>query len=141
MATDIINALKSVVSRVGKDVISKINGKNVFLATKQLTSVVKSFAWVDALSDEAVYDIIDGLSKDSVSTFNEVFKLESTMYHSVKTSTTYTGGSQMALDQIREDTHGLTCTGLKTNTMHCINVICICVKLVLFTNATTTQFH
>ncbi len=50
--------------------------------------MLRSLARVDALSDEAVGDIIDGLSKDSASKFTEVFKLESTMYHSVKTSTT-----------------------------------------------------
>ena len=100
MTTDVVTALKSVVTRFSRDGIAKIKGENVFLAAKQLTAVVKSLARVDALSDEAVGEVMDGLSKGSVSKFTEVFKLESTMYHSVKTSTTYTGGSQTALDQI-----------------------------------------
>jgi hypothetical protein len=100
MTTDVVTALKSVVTRFSRDGIAKIKGENVFLAAKQLTAVVKSLARVDALSDEAVGEVMDGLSKGSVSKFTEVFKLESTMYRSVKTSTTYSGGSQTALDQI-----------------------------------------
>eukprot|EP00804_Cyclotella_cryptica_P030037 CCRYP_016933-RA/>CCRYP_016933-RA protein AED:0.63 eAED:0.45 QI:0/0/0/0.5/1/1/2/0/311 len=67
-----------------------------FLAAKQLTAVVKSLARVDALSDEAVSDIMDGLAKGSVTKFTEVFKLDSTLYHSQQTSTTSTGGSNTA---------------------------------------------
>ena len=100
MTTDVVTALKSVVTRFSRDGIAKNKGENVFLAAKQLTDVVKSLARVDALSDEAVGDIMDGLSKGSVSKFTEVFKLGSSMYRSVKTSTTYNGGSQTALDQI-----------------------------------------
>jgi hypothetical protein len=100
MTTDVVTALKSVITRLSRDGIAKIKGENVFLAAKQLTAVVKSLARVDALSDEAVGEVMDGLSKGSVSKFTEVFKLESTMYRSVKTSTTYSGGSQTALDQI-----------------------------------------
>jgi hypothetical protein len=63
--------------------------------------VVKSLSRIDALSVETIGDIMDGLSKGgSVSRFTEVFKLESTMYNSVKTSTTYSGNSHTALDQI-----------------------------------------
>ena len=62
--------------------------------------MVKGLARVDALSDEAVSDIMDGLAKGSVTKFTEVFKLDSTLYHSQQTSTTYTGGSQTALGVI-----------------------------------------
>jgi hypothetical protein len=62
--------------------------------------VAKSLAHEDTLSDEAVGDIMDGLSKGSVSKFTDVFKLKSTMFCSVKTSTTYSGGSQTALSAI-----------------------------------------
>ena len=62
-----------------------------------MTAVVKSLARVVALSYEAVSDVMDGLAKGFVSKFTEVFKLESTMYHSGQTSTTYTRGSQSAL--------------------------------------------
>ena len=65
-----------------------------------MTAVAKSLACVDALTDEAVGDIMDGLSKGSVTKFTEVFKLESTMHRSVQTSTTYCGGSQTALSTI-----------------------------------------
>ena len=44
MTTDVVTALKSVMTRFGKDSIIKIKGKNVFLATMQLTVVVKSLA-------------------------------------------------------------------------------------------------
>ena len=40
---------------------------------------------------------MDGLAKGSVTTFTEVFKLDSTLYRSQQTSTTYTGVSQTAL--------------------------------------------
>ena len=40
---------------------------------------------MDALTNEAVGDAMDGLLKGSVYKFTEVFKLESTMYHSVQT--------------------------------------------------------
>jgi hypothetical protein len=100
MTTDVVTALKSVVTRFGRDGIAKIKGENVFLAAKQLTAVVKSLARVDALSDEAVSDIMDGLAKGSVTKFTEVFKLDSTLYRSRQTSTTYTGGSQTALGVI-----------------------------------------
>ena len=55
---------------------------------------------MDAVTNEAVGDVMDGLSKGSVPKFTEVFKLESTMYHSVQTSTTYCGGSHTALNAI-----------------------------------------
>ena len=97
MTTDVVTALKSVVTRFGRDGIAKIKGENDFLAAKQLTAVVKSLARVDALSDEAVSDIMDGLAKGSVTKFTEVFKLDSTLYRSRQTSTTYTGGSHTAL--------------------------------------------
>ena len=71
-----------------------------FLVAKQQPAVVKSLARVDALLIEAVREVMDGLLKGYVSKFTEVFKLESTMYRSIKTSTTYTVGSQTALDQI-----------------------------------------
>jgi hypothetical protein len=100
MTTDVVAALKSVTTRFGRDGIAKFKGENVFLAAKQLTAVVKSLARVDALSDEAVSDVMDGLAKGSVSKFTKVFKLESTMYRSGQTSTTYTGGSQSALGRI-----------------------------------------
>ena len=100
MTTDVVAALKSVITRFSRDGIAKFKGENVFLAAKQLTAVVKSLARVDALSDEAVSDVMDGLAKGSVSKFTEVFKLESTMYRSGQTSTTYTGGSQSALGRI-----------------------------------------
>ena len=44
MTTDVVTALKSVVTRFGRDGIAKIKGENVFLAAKQLTVVVKSLA-------------------------------------------------------------------------------------------------
>ena len=44
--------------------------------------------------------LLDGLSKGSVSKFTEVFKLESIMYHSDQTSTTYSGGSHTTLSAI-----------------------------------------
>jgi hypothetical protein len=100
MTTDVVTALKSVITRFGRDGIAKVKGENVFFAAKQLTAVAKSLARVDALTDEAVSDVMDGLSKGSVSKFTEVFKLESTMYRSVQTSTTYCGGSQTALSAI-----------------------------------------
>ena len=100
MTTDVVTALKSVITRFGRDGIAKIKGENVFFAAKQLTAVAKSLARVDALTDEAVGDIMDGLSKGSVTKFTEVFKLESTMHRSVQTSTTYCGGSQTALTTI-----------------------------------------
>ena len=58
--------------------------------------MIKSLTCVDALSDEAVVNIMNGLSKCSVSKF----QTESTTYHSVKTSTTYSGGNQTALSAI-----------------------------------------
>ena len=70
------------------------------MAAKQLTAVAKSLAGVDALTNEAVGDVMDGLSDGSVSKFTEVFKLESTTYCSVQTSTTYSGGSHTALSAI-----------------------------------------
>ena len=51
---------------------------------------------MDALTDEAVGDVMDGLPKGSVTKFTEVFKLESTMHRSVQTSTTYCGGSPLS---------------------------------------------
>ena len=97
MTTNIVTAFKSVVTTFGKDDIAKIKSENVFLAAKQLTAVVKSLARIDALPDEAVGDVMDGVSKGSVSKCTKVFKLESTIYHTVKTSTTYSGGSQWHL--------------------------------------------
>ncbi len=100
MTTNVVTALKSVVTWFSRNGIAKIKGENVFLAGKQLTAVVKSLARVDALLDEAVGEVMDGLSKGSASKFTEVFKLESALYYSVKTSTTSTGGSQTVLDHI-----------------------------------------
>jgi hypothetical protein len=42
--TDVVTALKSIVTRFGKDGITKIEGENVFLSAKQLNAVVKSLA-------------------------------------------------------------------------------------------------
>jgi hypothetical protein len=100
MTTNVVTALKSVITRFGRDGIAKIKGENVFFAAKQLTAIAKSLACVDVLTDEAVGDVMDGLSKGSVTKFTEVFKLESTMHRSVQTSTTYCGGSQTALSTI-----------------------------------------
>ena len=83
MTNDVVTALKSVITRFGRDGIAKIKGENVFFAAKQLTIVARSLARVDALTNEAVGDVMDWLSKGSVSKFTEVFKLESIMYHSV----------------------------------------------------------
>ena len=44
MTTDVVTALKLVVTRFGQDGIAKIKDENVFLAAKQLTAVVKSLA-------------------------------------------------------------------------------------------------
>jgi hypothetical protein len=100
MTTDVVAVLNFVITRFGRDGIAKVKGENVFLATKQFTAVVKSLARVDAFSDEAVSDVMDGRAKGSVSKFTEVFKLENTMYCSGQTSTAYTGGSQSALGLI-----------------------------------------
>jgi hypothetical protein len=100
MTTDVVTALKSVITRFGRDGIAKIKGENVFFAAKQLTAVAKSLARVDVLTDEAVGDVMDGLSNSSVTKFTEVFKLESTMHRSIQTSTTYCGGSQTDLSTI-----------------------------------------
>ena len=62
-----------------------------------MTAVVNSLARVDALSNKAVSDIMDGLAKGSVTKFAEVFKSDITFYSSQQASTTYTGGSQTAL--------------------------------------------
>jgi hypothetical protein len=51
MTTDVVAALKSVITRFGRDGIAKVKGENDFLVTKQLTAVVKSLPRVDALSD------------------------------------------------------------------------------------------
>lgn len=75
MTSDALAVLKSVIARFGKDSISMIKGENVFLATKQLSTIVKSLAQVDALSDKTVSDVMDGLSKGSVFKFTYVFKL------------------------------------------------------------------
>ena len=42
MMTDVATALKSVITRFGKDGIAKIKGEIVFLAAKQLTAVAKA---------------------------------------------------------------------------------------------------
>jgi hypothetical protein len=84
----------------GKDGIAKIKKEYVFCAAKQLTVVMKSLTQVDTLLDDAVGDVMDGLSNGFVSKFTEVFKLESTMYCSVQSSTAYSGCSQMALSQV-----------------------------------------
>ena len=54
MTTNVVTALKSIVTRFSKDGMANIKAENVFLAAKQLTAVVKSLAQVDALLDEAV---------------------------------------------------------------------------------------
>ena len=74
MTTDALTPLKSVITRFGKDGITKIKGKNECIAAKQLTAVAKHLTCVDALSNEAVGDIMDGLSKGSVSESTEEFK-------------------------------------------------------------------
>ena len=88
MTLDVVTALKSVITRFGRDGIAKIKGENVFFAAKKLTYVARSLACVHTLTNEAVGDDMDGLSKGSLSKFTEVFKLESIMYRSVQTSTT-----------------------------------------------------
>ena len=94
MTTVVVTALKSAITRFVRDDIPKMEGKNAFFATKQLTAVTKSLACVDTLGDEVVHDFVDRLSKGSVLKFTKAFKLESAMYHSVKTFTTYSDGSQ-----------------------------------------------
>jgi hypothetical protein len=42
MTTDVVTALKSVITRCGKDGIAKIKDENVFLAAKELTAVAKT---------------------------------------------------------------------------------------------------
>ena len=59
MTTDVVTALKSVITRFGRDGIAKIKGENAFLAAKQLTDVAKSLACVDVFTDEAVGDVMD----------------------------------------------------------------------------------
>ena len=46
MTTDVVTALKSVITRFGRDGIAKIKGENVFFAAKQLTAVARSLARV-----------------------------------------------------------------------------------------------
>jgi uncharacterized protein with NRDE domain len=53
MITDVVTALKSVITRFGRDGIAKIKGETVFLAAKHLTAIAKSLAHVDVLTDAA----------------------------------------------------------------------------------------
>ena len=73
MTTNIVTALKSVVTRFSRDGIARVKGESVFLAAKQLTAVVTSLTRVDALSNEVVGEVMDGLSKGSVAKLTEVF--------------------------------------------------------------------
>ncbi|KAL3804514.1 hypothetical protein HJC23_002553 [Cyclotella cryptica] len=75
MTTDVVAALKSVITSFDRDGIAKVK-------------------------DEAVSDVTDGLAKGSISKFTKEFKLESMTYRSGHTSTTYTGGCQSALGRI-----------------------------------------
>ena len=60
--------------------------------------MVKSIAQFYLLLDDAVGGVTDWVSTSPVSKFTGYFKLESTMYCSVKTSTTYSGERQKAPD-------------------------------------------
>jgi hypothetical protein len=44
MTTNVVTTLKSAITKFGRDDIAKVRGGNVFLAAKQLTTIVKSLA-------------------------------------------------------------------------------------------------
>eukprot|EP00956_Cyclotella_meneghiniana_P039536 scaffold173548_cov23-Cyclotella_meneghiniana.AAC.1 len=100
MTTDVVTALKSVIAKFGRDGVAKIRGENVSVLAKQISAVAKSLARVNALPDEAVLDVLKGLSLGSVSKFTDVFKLEHTKTLSSQSNSTYCGGSATALDEI-----------------------------------------
>ena len=100
MTSDVLTALKSVITQFGKNGLAKINGQNVSVVTKPLTAVVKSLAGVNVLSDEAVLSVLKGLSIGSVPEFTAVFSLEHTKACSSQSTSTYTGRSTTALEII-----------------------------------------
>ena len=103
--------------------LSKIQGKNVSVMTKQLEAVAISLNKVDSLPEEAPLGILKGVSICSCNNFKSTFEFQGTKERIKHIRQKHSGGAN-TLDQIKtilrgaNDLYNSLCTAGKWNVVH-----------------------